>query len=152
MGPTITKSLGAPTHFLTSSFVASAIRFWPKPTLHLKSKHVRWVHHRFLHGQVQPNLLSNLVKQFNRSEWVHSESRTAKSGHLGDLRGRKVVLAMAGKPLPVYAFWHKNMFSFFSYWLLKLCTLTDIVSLFIGTWPCKTWSDFQSICVDVGML
>ena len=43
-------------------------------------------HYRFLHGQAQRNWLPGLLKQFNRSVWVHSESRTAKSGHWGDLR------------------------------------------------------------------
>ena len=47
-------------------------------------------HCGFLHGQAQQNLLPGLLKPFNRSVWVHSESRTAKyvksreSRHLGN--------------------------------------------------------------------
>ena len=62
----------------------------PLHPLDLESEDVVWKdfadHYRFLHGQAQQNLLPGLVTQFNRSVWVHSESRTAKSGHWGDLR------------------------------------------------------------------
>ena len=57
-------------------------------------------HYRFLHGQAQQNWLPGLLKQFNRSLWVHSESWVSKSGYWGHLRKLRfcVFLAIFTKP------------------------------------------------------
>ena len=57
-------------------------------------------HYRFLHGQAQKNWLPGLLKQFNRSLWVHSESWVSKSGYWGHLRKLRfcVFLAIFTKP------------------------------------------------------